>query len=156
MISTNVISIKAMEDVLPDVEPVVRQALMEQVPLVTRYFIDAGQDAGYTVVLHILLPMVAELTTDRNAQVIFTTSSFYIFILLSFFFFLIIYFVCWSMICWVLVLILLQVRAAAVDSLEILANIQFINKCVLFISIPLYVFFNIFFRSPISILLSLL
>lgn len=58
-----------MEDVLQDVEPVVRQALMEQIPMVTRYFIDAGQDAGYTVVLHILLPMVAELTTDRNAQV---------------------------------------------------------------------------------------
>lgn len=58
-----------MEDVLQDVEPVVRQALMEQVPMVTRYFIDAGQEAGYTVVLHILLPMVAELTTDRNAQV---------------------------------------------------------------------------------------
>lgn len=59
-----------MEDVLQDVEPVVRQALMEQIPMVTRYFIDAGQDAGYTVVLHILLPMVAELTTDRNAQVV--------------------------------------------------------------------------------------
>jgi serine/threonine-protein phosphatase 4 regulatory subunit 1 len=61
--------IAAMEDVLQDVEPVVRQALMEQVPLVTRYFIAAGQEAGYTIVLHILLPMVAELTTDRNAQV---------------------------------------------------------------------------------------
>lgn len=59
-----------MEDVLQDVEPVVRQALMEQVPLVTRYFIETGQEAGYTIVLHILLPMVAELTTDRNAQVI--------------------------------------------------------------------------------------
>jgi hypothetical protein len=58
-----------MEDVLPDVEPVVRQALMEQVPMVTRYFIETGQESGYTIVLHILLPMVAELTTDRNAQV---------------------------------------------------------------------------------------
>ncbi len=58
-----------MEDVLPDVEPAVRQALMEQVPAVTKFFIDTGNDAGYTIVLHILLPMVAELTTDRNPQV---------------------------------------------------------------------------------------
>ena len=49
---------------------------MEQVPMVTRYFINTGKEAGYIVVLHILLPMVAELTTDRNAQVSNQFSSF--------------------------------------------------------------------------------
>jgi hypothetical protein len=39
------------------------------VPEVSKFFKSSGDEAGYTVVLHILLPMVAELTTDRNAQV---------------------------------------------------------------------------------------
>lgn len=61
--------VPAMEDMLRDMEPVVRQALVEQIPEVSRHFASTDGEGGYTLVLHILLPMVAELTTDRNAQV---------------------------------------------------------------------------------------
>jgi hypothetical protein len=61
--------VPAMEDMLRDMEPVVRQALVEQIPDVSKHFINVGVEGSYTIVLHILLPMVAELTTDRNAQV---------------------------------------------------------------------------------------
>ncbi len=73
------------------IEPSLRQALVEQIPEFSNFFIELrnqyatgstqddtsgtnepnshlGEEA-YTQILHILFPIVAELTTDRNQQV---------------------------------------------------------------------------------------
>eukprot|EP01132_Coremiostelium_polycephalum_P004640 gene4640-5797_t len=58
-----------IEEVVSDIEPVIRQALVEQIPQVTQSLLENGSDAGYSKILHTLLPIVAQLTTDRNPQV---------------------------------------------------------------------------------------
>eukprot|EP01113_Clastostelium_recurvatum_P025173 TRINITY_DN3026_c0_g1_i2.p1 TRINITY_DN3026_c0_g1~~TRINITY_DN3026_c0_g1_i2.p1 ORF type:complete len:671 (+),score=193.31 TRINITY_DN3026_c0_g1_i2:151-2163(+) len=58
-----------LEEMANDPEPVVRQALLEQIPPITQFMKTEGGDRGYMQVLHILLPLVAEMTTDRNPQV---------------------------------------------------------------------------------------
>ncbi|EGC28661.1 hypothetical protein DICPUDRAFT_6811, partial [Dictyostelium purpureum] len=56
-------------DVVNDHEPVIRQALVEQIPLIGECYIEFGDEDGYQKVLKVLLPIVAQLTTDRNPQV---------------------------------------------------------------------------------------
>jgi hypothetical protein len=58
-----------LEDLMPDPEPSLRQALVEQIPEFTRYFAESNNETAYTTILHSLIPMVAELTTDRHLQV---------------------------------------------------------------------------------------
>eukprot|EP01114_Cavostelium_apophysatum_P015463 TRINITY_DN4208_c0_g1_i4.p1 TRINITY_DN4208_c0_g1~~TRINITY_DN4208_c0_g1_i4.p1 ORF type:complete len:735 (+),score=145.02 TRINITY_DN4208_c0_g1_i4:69-2273(+) len=61
--------IPIMELLLTESDPSLRQALVEQIPDFSRYLIGLEDEAAYTLVLHILVPMVAELTTDRVQQV---------------------------------------------------------------------------------------
>ena len=56
--------IPLMESLLSDTEPTLRQALVEQIPEFCRYFMETEDDGAYIQILHILVPMVAELTTD--------------------------------------------------------------------------------------------
>eukprot|EP01133_Synstelium_polycarpum_P008048 gene8048-9456_t len=58
-----------IEEAIMDHEPVIRQAAVEQIPIVTEGFLRMGGEMGYTSVLQSLLPIVAQLTTDRNPQV---------------------------------------------------------------------------------------
>ena len=60
-----------LEELMPDPEPALRQALVEQIPEFSRFYIEINDTEAYTAVLHILIPMVAELTTDRHLQVPF-------------------------------------------------------------------------------------
>ncbi len=61
--------IPILEDLMPDPEPSLRQAVVEQIPELSKFFVQLNDEEAYTIVLHILIPMVAELTTDRHLQV---------------------------------------------------------------------------------------
>ncbi|KAK5584370.1 hypothetical protein RB653_005981 [Dictyostelium firmibasis] len=65
----NEILIAFIEEAVTDNEPVIRQALVEQIPSVSECYIQYGGEDGYQKVLKNLLPIVAQLTTDRNPQV---------------------------------------------------------------------------------------
>ncbi|KAF2075935.1 hypothetical protein CYY_002738 [Polysphondylium violaceum] len=65
----NLILLPIIEEVVGDHEPVIRQALVEQLPVVSQAFLTFGGDVGYSKTLNTLLPLVAQLTTDRNPQV---------------------------------------------------------------------------------------
>lgn len=66
------------EYILHDPEASVRQALVEQIPFIAQYFIQKIhphfnvdlEPTPYTTVLHILIPIVTQLTTDGNQQVL--------------------------------------------------------------------------------------
>jgi hypothetical protein len=62
--------IPLLEDLMPDPEASLRQALVEQIPDISKYFVELNLEDAYTIVLHTLIPMVAELTTDRHLQVL--------------------------------------------------------------------------------------
>ncbi|KAN0009430.1 hypothetical protein ACTFIU_006720 [Dictyostelium citrinum] len=65
----NEILITFIEEAVTDNEPVIRQALVEQIPSISECYIQFGGEDGYQKVLKNLLPIVAQLTTDRNPQV---------------------------------------------------------------------------------------
>ncbi|KAM9999028.1 hypothetical protein ACTFIZ_002597 [Dictyostelium cf. discoideum] len=65
----NEILIIFIEEAVTDNEPVIRQALVEQIPSISECYIQFGREDGYQKVLKNLLPIVAQLTTDRNPQV---------------------------------------------------------------------------------------
>ncbi|KAM9958409.1 hypothetical protein ACTFIW_001274 [Dictyostelium discoideum] len=65
----NEILITFIEEAVTDNEPVIRQALVEQIPSISECYIQFGREDGYQKVLKNLLPIVAQLTTDRNPQV---------------------------------------------------------------------------------------
>ncbi|KAN0055274.1 hypothetical protein ACTA71_008379 [Dictyostelium dimigraforme] len=65
----NEILITFIEEAVTDNEPVIRQALVEQIPSISECYIQYGGEEGYQKVLKNLLPIVAQLTTDRNPQV---------------------------------------------------------------------------------------
>lgn len=52
-----------------DVEPVVRQALVEQLPALASYFVENGGEEGYDHLLKTFLPMGFELLVDKNVEV---------------------------------------------------------------------------------------
>eukprot|EP00796_Vickermania_ingenoplastis_P012565 gene12565-8611_t len=52
-----------------DVEPAVRQALVEQLPDLARYFVENGGEEGYDHLLKTFLPMGFELLVDKNVEV---------------------------------------------------------------------------------------
>jgi len=58
-----------METLLIEIEPALRQALVEQIPDFSRHYVESQDESAYTQILHILVPMVAELTTDTVQQV---------------------------------------------------------------------------------------
>ncbi|KYQ88712.1 protein phosphatase 4 regulatory subunit 1 [Tieghemostelium lacteum] len=65
----NAILLTIIDELVNDPEPVIRQALVEQIPQISSCFLQSGGDEGYTKILHSLLPHVARLTTDSNPQV---------------------------------------------------------------------------------------
>jgi len=57
------------KEIQSDVEPVIRQALVEQIPLIVAYLFQEGQEGALDIVLQTLLPIVALFTRDVNSQV---------------------------------------------------------------------------------------
>ena len=72
-----------LEDFVHDSEPSIRQALLEQIPLLADLLLSQTRqqegtvndnnrdqkDEAYSQMLHVLVPITAELTTDMNQQV---------------------------------------------------------------------------------------
>ncbi|CAG9572452.1 conserved hypothetical protein [Leishmania major strain Friedlin] len=52
-----------------DAEPVVRQALVEQLYPLAEFFVQQGSDAGYQCLLNAFLPTAFELLVDKNVEV---------------------------------------------------------------------------------------
>ena len=61
--------IPILRDLMTEPEPSLRQALVEQIPEFTKYFIELKHEVAYKLILQILIPLVTELTTDRHLQV---------------------------------------------------------------------------------------
>jgi len=79
-----------LEDFVHDSEPSIRQAILEQIPLLADLLLsqtrkqesntndnNRGQqkDEAYSQMLHVLVPITAELTTDMNQQVRFCAAE---------------------------------------------------------------------------------
>jgi serine/threonine-protein phosphatase 4 regulatory subunit 1 len=60
--------VPVLHELKDDGEPVIRQALVEQVAELAPIFKEGGE-SGYVKILHDMLPTVAALTTDSNPQV---------------------------------------------------------------------------------------
>jgi len=78
-----------LEDFVHDSEPSIRQALLEQIPLLADLLLSqtkkqensqndnnqVQKDEAYSQMLHVLVPITAELTTDMNQQVRFCAAE---------------------------------------------------------------------------------
>lgn len=58
-----------LKEIQRDVEPVIRQALVEQIPHIAAYLFQEGKEAALDTVVQALLPIVAHFTRDVNSQV---------------------------------------------------------------------------------------
>jgi hypothetical protein len=63
--------IPLLEQLITESEPSIRQTLAGQIPEICKYLMALQSQDSYTLVLHILVPMVAELTTDQDSHVSF-------------------------------------------------------------------------------------
>jgi serine/threonine-protein phosphatase 4 regulatory subunit 1 len=58
-----------LREIQRDVEPVIRQALVEQIPLIAAYLIQEGGERATEAIVSTLLPIIAQFSRDINSQV---------------------------------------------------------------------------------------
>merc|ERR1719197_158905 len=61
--------IPTLDELVSDAEAHIRQTLVEQLPTLSVFLIEAGEEDGYARVLDVLVPLVEDFLVDQSAQV---------------------------------------------------------------------------------------